>query len=126
MKKKINLGATAPIKPTASNRISNFRLDSHLPTCYGVYTMNYTMARVQVYLDPQDVDILDTIAEKVRIKRSQIIRDLTKTVALRYSQVAQLLTAKKSLKNPLLELGGIEVSKTGRASINVDEIYSQT
>ncbi|OIN89037.1 hypothetical protein COW80_03905 [Candidatus Beckwithbacteria bacterium CG22_combo_CG10-13_8_21_14_all_01_47_9] len=88
--------------------------------------MNYTMARVQVYLDPQDVDILDTIAEKVRIKRSQIIRDLTKTVALRYSQVAQLLTAKKSLKNPLLELGGIEVSKTGRASINVDEIYSQT
>ncbi|MBU1323408.1 ribbon-helix-helix domain-containing protein [Patescibacteria group bacterium] len=88
--------------------------------------MNYTMARVQVYLNPQDVSLVDTIAEKINIKRSQVIRDAINAIALRYVQVAQFLTVKKPLKNPLLELGGMEVSKTGRASINVDEIYSQT
>ena len=85
--------------------------------------MNYTMARVQVYLDPQDVDILDTIATKIKIKRSQIIRDLTKAVTQRYSQIATILAGKTTAKNPLLDLAGAFTSKTGKVGLNVDKIY---
>lgn len=87
--------------------------------------MNYTMARVQVYLNPQDVSLLDELARLINIKRSQILRDVTGAVAARYEQVAAFLLAKKPKSNPLMELAGIEKSKTGHASINVDEIYSE-
>lgn len=86
--------------------------------------MNYTMARVQVYLNPQDVGILDVLAQHINIKRSQILRDITNSVATRYEQVAQMLVAKKTKTNPLMELAGIEKSKTGKVGINVDEIYN--
>lgn len=86
--------------------------------------MNYTMARVQVYLNPQDVNLVDVIAEKINIKRSQVIRDAISAIALRYAEVAQFLTVKKPLRNPLLELVGMEKSKTGKVGLNVDEIYN--
>lgn len=88
--------------------------------------MNYTMARVQVYLNPQDVGVLDVLAKHINIKRSQILRDITNTVSTRYEQVAQLLAARKPKTNPLMELAGIEKSKTGTVSLNVDEIYNET
>lgn len=85
--------------------------------------MNYTMARVQVYLNPQDVDILDIVAEKINIKRSQVIRDAIKSIALRYSQVAAILAGTTVKKNPLLDLVGAFTSKNGKIGLNVDEIY---
>lgn len=86
--------------------------------------MNYNMARVQVYLNPQDVGVLDVLAEQINIKRSQILRDVTNAVATRYEQVALFLAAKKPAKNPLLELIGMEKSKTGKVGLNVDEVYN--
>lgn len=86
---------------------------------------NYALTRVQVYLNPQDVGLLDELARLINIKRSQIIRDVTGAVAARYEQTAAFLLAKKPKTNPLLELIGIEKSKTGRASLNVDDIYNE-
>lgn len=84
------------------------------------------MARVQVYLNPPDVAHMDELAETIRIKRSQIIRDAVLGVNLRYHQLVAYLNPKlKSKKSPLLDLCGIEKSKTGHVSENVDEIYNQ-
>lgn len=88
--------------------------------------MEDQLSRVQVYLNPKDVSAIDEIAKGLRIKRSQIIRDATKAVALRYLRAWKAVMAgKKGLKkrNPLLDLIGIERSKTGTAGLNVDEIY---
>lgn len=84
---------------------------------------DYTLTRVQVYLNPRDVSLLDELARLINVKRSQIIRDVTGAVAARYEQVAAFLLAKKPKSNPLMELAGIEKSKTGRVGLNVDDIY---
>lgn len=89
---------------------------------YGVYTMNQ-LTRVQVYLDSDDVGLLDQMARRIRVKRSQIIRDATKAVAVRYAETASMLEVKPSRRSPLADLVGIEKSKTGRIGLNVDEIY---
>jgi len=81
------------------------------------------LTRVQVYLDPYDVVVLDQIARQIKIKRSQIIRDATKAVARRYADTISLLETKPTQKNPLTELIGIETSKTGQIGLNIDEIY---
>jgi hypothetical protein len=81
------------------------------------------LKRVQVYLDKDDVRRVSEMADLLRIKRSQIIRDATKAVAERYSLVIQVLGKKKTKRNPLLDLVGIEKSKTGTVGLNVDEIY---
>lgn len=85
--------------------------------------MNNQLVRVQVYLDPKDVSLLDQLAKSINVTRSQIIRDVTKAVAKRYERTAYLLESKKTKKDPLLELVGIEESKTGTVGLNVDEIY---
>lgn len=85
--------------------------------------MNYTMARVQVYLNPQDVSLVDILSEHINLKRSQVIRDAVKSIALRYSQVATILAGTPAKKNPLLDLVGAFTSKGGKIGLNVDEIY---
>ena len=91
---------------------------------YGVYTMTNTqLTRVQVYLDPEDMSLLDQLAAQIQVTRSQIIRDATKAVAIRYEQVSQLLETKTTKTNALRDLIGIEVSKTGKVGLNIDEIY---
>lgn len=85
--------------------------------------MNGQLTRVQVYLDPQDLSLLDQLAKQIKVTRSQIIRDATKAVATRYEQVASLLTTPTQVSNPLKDLIGIELSKTGKVGLNVDEIY---
>ena len=85
--------------------------------------MNTQLSRVQVYLNPADVSLLDELAEQIQITRSQIIRDATHAVATRYLDIARLLTAPSARQNPLIELVGFEKSKTGRVGLNVDEIY---
>ena len=75
--------------------------------------MNTNLTRVQVYLDPQDVSLLDQLASQINVTRSQIIRDATKVVADRYFEVTQLLNHQPRKTNPLQELIGIETSRTG-------------
>lgn len=86
--------------------------------------MNNQLTRVQVYLDPHDVTLIDRVAKRLKIKRSQIIRDATKAVALRYGRTYELLESKPlKIKNPLFDLIGFEKSKTGTVGLNVDDIY---
>lgn len=81
------------------------------------------LTRVQVYLDPDNLSIIDEIAKDIRITRSQIIRDLLDSMAIRYIKTKDLIKPIKSAKNALIEMGGIGVSKTGKVGLNVDEIY---
>lgn len=85
--------------------------------------MNNQLARVQVYLDPTDVSLVDELSATVRVKRSQVIRDAVKAVAKRYVDTAVLVEAKKPKRNPLLDLVGIGTSKTGTVGLNIDEMY---
>lgn len=85
--------------------------------------MNGQLTRVQVYLDKEDISLLDNLAKKLKVTRSQIIRDATKAVADRYIRTFALIRTGKLKKNPLMELIGIEESKTGRVGLEVDEIY---
>ena len=85
---------------------------------------NAQLTRVQVYLDPEDVLLLDQLATQIQVTRSQIIRDATKAVATRYERVSQLLDTKTAKANALRNLVGVGVSKTGKVGMNVDEIYA--
>ena len=81
--------------------------------------MNTTnLARVQVYLDPQDVALLDTIATRKGVTRSKIIREAVRDKAKKYIRVKP-----KTKKNYLLELIGVGKSKISNLAMNVDEIY---
>lgn len=85
--------------------------------------MNH-LQRVQVYLEPNSVSLIDQIAKEIRINRSQVIRDATASVANRYIKTVQFLKSSKKTKPELwLKLAGIEESKTGVVGLNVDEIY---
>lgn len=86
-------------------------------------SLTKSLTRVQVYLNPEDVSLLDELAKQIRVTRSQIIRDATNAVAMRYAQIADFLAKKISKKNPLCELAGFEKSKTGRVGLDIDQIY---
>ena len=93
--------------------------------CYGVYTMNQ-LTRVQVYLDPNNLSIIDKVASGIKINRSQIIRDAVEAATDKYSETLKLLKKKKKPNLALwLSMAGIEKSKTGRVGLNVDEIYNE-
>lgn len=85
--------------------------------------MNENLVRVQIYLESQSLSFLDAIAAKLNVSRSQIIRDAVNAVARRYADTATYVKPKREEKNPLLELAGIEKSKTGDLGLRVDEIY---
>ena len=87
--------------------------------------MNDTLTRFQVYLDSQDVVAITNIAKDAGVSRSQIIRDATKAVALRYIELGALKTYRAQGRNPLLDLIGVEKSSTGRVGLDVDKIYSK-
>jgi metal-responsive CopG/Arc/MetJ family transcriptional regulator len=82
------------------------------------------MKRVQVYLEPENVYLLDRIAHKLNISRSQVIRSaVCDAVAKKYTDKAGY-THPKEEKNALLEMAGIEESKIGDLGLRVDEIYN--
>ena len=81
------------------------------------------LIRVQLYLDPDNLSLVDELAKEIRVSRSQIIRDALDAVATRYVQTKELIKPKKSQKNALLAMIGIDKSKTGTVGLNVDEIY---
>ncbi len=85
--------------------------------------MNTNLTRVQVYLDRIDLLLLDELAGKLRVTRSQVIRDATKAVANRYAKAATVVGKTSAPKNALLELIGVEKSKTGTVGLDIDEIY---
>jgi len=86
--------------------------------------MNKGLARYQIYLDPDDVSAVGEIARRIKVSRSQIIREATKAVALRYAQVAKFIsTTGEDGVNPLKDLIGLEKSRTGAVGLQVDEIY---
>lgn len=83
------------------------------------------LTRVQVYLDPNDLSLIDEIASIIKVRRSQIIREALKAVANTYIKTIDLLqTAHKPKIKTWLELAGIEESKTGDLGSRVDEIYN--
>jgi len=77
------------------------------------------MTRVQVYLDPKHIDILDLLASQAGTSRSQAIREAVEVVGKRVKRV------KKSGKNPLLKMAGAAGHVPSRKDLarNVDEIY---
>ncbi|OGM23726.1 hypothetical protein A3D00_00800 [Candidatus Woesebacteria bacterium RIFCSPHIGHO2_02_FULL_38_9] len=80
------------------------------------------LTRVQVYLEPQNLIVLDRLAKKENKSRSQIIRDAIN----QHSQkgIKKLTKKNKVLKNPLLDMAGMGgKSKTGTLGLNIDEIY---
>lgn len=83
------------------------------------------LARVQAYLDPDNLTIVDKIAKNNKIAKSQIIRDSLYVIVDRYTKTSNrpLTGEKASNKNPLEELVGCGKSKTGTVGLNVDEIY---
>ena len=85
---------------------------------------NAQLTRVQVYLDPEDILLLDRLSSQVKVTRSHIIREATKAVATRYAQVSSLLYPQSASFNPLKDLVGAEVSKTGRVGLHIDDIYT--
>ena len=92
--------------------------------CYGVYTMKQQLSRVQVYLDPADVALVDELSAAVGVRRSQVIRHAVGAVAMRYIKTGELVKAKNPKRNPLLDLVGIGESATGTVGLNIDEMYT--
>lgn len=85
--------------------------------------MTNQLTRIQVYVEPDNLALVDEIAKEIKIKRSQIIRDALGAVVINYIKTKLLLKPTPSEKNALIEMGGIAVSKTGTVGLNVDEIY---
>jgi len=82
------------------------------------------LSRVQVYLDPKNLSVIDNVAMGVKVSRSLIIRDAVAAATNSYARAFRLLRGTvKAKRNPLLDLIGIEKSKTGTVGLNVDEIY---
>lgn len=87
--------------------------------------MNHQLTRVQIYLEKEDLSLLDQVASKIKVTRSQIIREASKAVAEKFIRTLEVLEEGKSKTSPLMELIGIETSRTGRLGLDVDEIYTR-
>lgn len=85
--------------------------------------MTNQLTRIQVYVEPDNLAVVDEIAKDIKVKRSQIIRDALEAVAINYTKTKHLIKPTTSKKNALIEMGGAGVSKTGIVGLNVDEIY---
>ena len=83
--------------------------------------MSKQLVRVQVYLEPENLNIIDRIAKEERLTRSKVIRDAIEKHAKRLVKKTPKIKWKQ--KSALMEMGGIEVSKTGTVGLNIDEIY---
>lgn len=89
--------------------------------------MTNQLTRIQVYVEPDNLELVDEIAREIKIKRSQIIRDVVASVVNAYVKTINLLKlGKKPKLKTWLELKGTEVSKTGDLGLRVDEIYNAT
>lgn len=81
------------------------------------------MNRYQIYLNPENVNVLDELARLTNISRSKIIRDVIDKMAKEYEKILEK-TAKKAFKNnPLLKMAGMAKGGLKNIAENVDEIY---
>lgn len=84
------------------------------------------LVRVQLYLDPGNLEVVDELAKELKVPRSQIIRDAVEASVEKYSETLKLIKLKnKPSLNLWLSMAGIEKSKTGTVGLNVDEIYNE-
>lgn len=80
------------------------------------------MTRVQVYLDPKHIDILDLIAIQNGTTRSQALRETIETA--QFKIVSKTKTQKISSKyDPLIKMAGFAKNAPLGISENVDDIY---
>lgn len=80
------------------------------------------MQRYQIYLKPQAVNILTSLAKELGMSRSQIIRDVVDRMAGEYEKIIKAKEALRMKNNPLLKMAGF--AKFGKnIAENVDEIY---
>lgn len=85
--------------------------------------MVYIMNRYQIYLDPQDINILDELARLTNFSRSQIIRDVISRMAKQYEELLENYHKKQMKYNPLLKMGGFAKGPDKDISHNVNDIY---
>ena len=85
------------------------------------------MKRYQVYLDPQNVRVLDEISELSDFSRSTLIQELVDAAANRAGNLLATLTPPKLKVYSELDkiVGSIEIKKKKVVNLseNVDEIY---
>lgn len=86
--------------------------------CYGVY-----MNRYQIYLDPEDVNILDELARLTSFSRSQIIRDVINKMARQYEKLLEADTKRSLKNNPLLKMAGFAKGPVRDISHHINDIY---
>lgn len=85
--------------------------------------MVYIMNRYQIYLDPEDVNILDELARLTSFSRSQIIRDVISRMAKQYEKLLENHHKKQMKYNPLLKMAGFAKGPHKDISHNVNDIY---
>lgn len=78
------------------------------------------LQRYQIYLEPDKVRILDKIAVERKVSRAEVVRE---AIEAKVNKAPDKFKKQKEKRNPLLDLIGFGVSKTGRVSENIDEIY---
>lgn len=82
------------------------------------------LVRVQLYLDPENLSLVDEIASELKVSRSQIIRDaIEESVKKNTKKLKPFKIKRKSNLKLWMNLIGIEKSKTGTVGLNVDDIY---
>ena len=82
------------------------------------------LVRVQLYLNPENLSLVDEVAKDLKVSRSQIIRDAVTAAVDKYSETVRLIKMKTKPNLKLwMDMVGIEKSKTGTVGLNVDEIY---
>lgn len=81
------------------------------------------MKRYQIYLRPNTVKTLETVAGELEFNRSELIRDVLDRVAGELSKVVTAARQTKVENHPLMKLAGIGESHTGKVSENIDDIY---
>lgn len=113
--KSLNFPKILPRQSWLCKIRSNSPLDNIHHICYGVY-----MNRYQIYLYPEDVNVLDELARLTDFSRSQIIRDVITRMAKQYEK---LLARQTEKNNPLLQMAGFTKGPNRDITHNVNDIY---
>jgi len=81
------------------------------------------MNRYQIYLNPQSVNTLDSLADNLDLSRSQLIRDVLDRVSLEYAKVIRAVKKIPLQRHPLMKMAGVIKGVKQPLSENIDQIY---
>lgn len=81
------------------------------------------MNRYQIYLYPEDVNVLDELARLTDFSRSQIIRDVISKMTKEYGRLLETVEKKRLKNNPLLQMAGFAKGGSPGISRNANQIY---